>query len=33
METNKTFLSEKIQDEANSIVQGCYEETLRDIKK
>ena len=25
---NKTFLSEKIQDEANRIVQDCYNETL-----
>ena len=33
MEINKTFLSEKIQDEANKIVQDCYNETLEYIKK
>ena len=29
---NKTFLSEKIQSEANSIVENCYEETLSLLK-
>ena len=25
----KTFISEKVQEEANSIVENCYNETLR----